>query len=380
MVGFVWGPFALSEDSSGVVRDILFYITLMKYRAVDFFCGCGGMTYGLRQSGIKVIAGIDLNPECKETYEINNKGSRFIMADIKELNSEYLEKKLKIKKNDDSMIFVGCSPCQYYSIINTNKEKSKHSKDLLMDFMKFVKYYNPGFVLVENVPGILSNKESVFDSFKSALSKMGYDKIEYKIINMSYYGVPQSRRRFSLIASRVNKNITLPKQDFKQSLLKDYIGAKNGFKKIKAGHKDDTFFIHTVPNLSDINLKRLINTPKNGGDRLAWKNDKKLQLKCFKGKDNSFKDTFGRMWWNRPAPTITTKFINISNGRFAHPEEDRAISLREGATLQTFPKNYIFKTTSIVITAKLIGNAVPPEYAKRLGKIIINSESSRNEK
>jgi DNA (cytosine-5)-methyltransferase 1 len=114
-------------------------------------------------------------------------------------------------------------------------------------------------------------------------------------------------------------------------------------------------------------------TRKDGGDRLQWKNDKELQLKCFEGKDNSFKDTFGRMWWNRPAPTITTKFFSISNGRFAHPEENRPLSLREGATIQTFPKNYIFKTKSIYTTAKLIGNAVPPEYARRLGYIIINS-------
>jgi DNA (cytosine-5)-methyltransferase 1 len=189
---------------------------------------------------------------------------------------------------------------------------------------------------------------------------------------MSYYGVPQSRKRFSLIASRVNKNIALPKPDSEQSLLKDYIGGKNGFKKIKAGHRDNTIFMHTVPNLSNLNLKRLAKTPKNGGDRLAWKNDKELQLKCFKGKDNYFKDTFGRMWWNRPAPTITTKFLNISNGRFAHPEQDRAISLREGATLQTFPQDYIFKTTSTVVTAKFIGNAVPPEYARRLGKTIVS--------
>jgi len=350
----------------------------MNYRAVDFFCGCGGMTFGLQQSGIEVVAGIDFNPECKETYEANNNCSKFIMADIKKLKVEYLEKESGIEKNDDNMIFVGCSPCQYYSIINTNKEKSKHSKNLLIDFMKFVKYYNPGFVLVENVPGILSNKESILKKFESALKDMNYE-IKREIINMSYYGVPQSRKRFSLIASRVNKNIMLPKQDSKQALLKDFIGKKNGFEKIKAGHKDNTSFMHTTPSLSNINIKRLEKTPKNGGNRLAWKNDKELQLECFKGKDNSFKDTFGRMWWNRPAPTITTKFFSISNGRFVHPEEDRAISLREGATLQTFPKSYIFKTTSTVIAAKLIGNAVPPEYAKRLGKVIINSES-KNER
>jgi len=190
---------------------------------------------------------------------------------------------------------------------------------------------------------------------------------------MSYYGVPQSRKRFSLIASRVDKNINLPIPDKKQALLEDFIGIKNGFHPIKAGYKDETDFNHTVSGLNEVGLKRLAKTPHNGGSRLAWKNDKNLQLKCFEGKDNSFKDTFGRMWWKKPAPTITTKFFNISNGRFVHPEEDRAISLREGATLQTFPKDYVFKTTSIAATAKLIGNAVPPEYARRLGEVILNS-------
>jgi len=341
----------------------------MIYKAIDFFCGGGGMTCGLRQAGIKVLAGVDFDDNCKETYEFNNKNSKFVHADIKKLNINYFEKKFAVEKNDDNMIFVGCSPCQYYSIIQTSKEKSKASKNLLLDFQKFIDYYRPGYVLVENVPGILSNKESVFKKFETALHNMKYE-IKYEIINMSYYGVPQSRKRFSLIASRVNKNITLPEQDSKQALLKDYIGKKNGFREIEAGHKDNTDFMHTVPNLSEINLKRLKKTSPNGGERLEWKNDKELQLKCFNGKDNSFKDTFGRMWWERPAPTITTKFFSISNGRFAHPEENRPLSLREGATVQTFPKNYIFKTKSILATAKLIGNAVPPEYAKRLGKVI----------
>lgn len=188
---------------------------------------------------------------------------------------------------------------------------------------------------------------------------------------MSYYGVPQTRRRFSLIASRV-KSVSLPVKEEKQAILRDYIGESHGFPKINAGHKDKTDFNHTTAGLSSICLKRLMKTKTDGGSRLDWKDDEELQLKCFIGKDENFKDTFGRMWWDRPAPTITTKFFSISNGRFAHPEENRAISLREGAVLQTFPRNYIFKTSSIASTARLIGNAVPCEYARRLGEIIVN--------
>ncbi|MDR3267462.1 MAG: DNA cytosine methyltransferase [Tannerella sp.] len=345
------------------------------YKAIDFFCGGGGMTCGLRQAGIRVLAGVDIDPQCKETYEANNHGSKFVEANIKELPTEYFKKEFSVKKDDDRLILIGCSPCQYYSIINTTREKSKQSKDLLMDFQRFVDYYNPGYVLVENVPGIITNKESILPVFLNFLAEKGYTT-KYKVVDMSYYGVPQSRKRFSLIASRIDKNIDLPNPEEKQALLEDFIGVKNGFQPIKAGHKDETNFNHTVSGLNEICIKRLEKTPQNGGNRLSWKDDKSLQLKCFDEKDNSFKDTFGRMWWKKPASTITTKFFNISNGRFAHPEEDRAISLREGATLQTFPKDYVFKTSSIASTAKLIGNAVPPEYARRVGLSIINNSSN----
>jgi DNA (cytosine-5)-methyltransferase 1 len=345
------------------------------YKAIDFFCGGGGMTCGLRQAGIRVLAGVDIDPQCKETYESNNHDSKFVEANIQELSLKYFEKEFSIKKDDDKLILIGCSPCQYYSIINTTREKSKQSKDLLMDFQRFVNYYNPGYVLVENVPGIISNKESILPVFLNLLAEKGYTT-EYKVVDMSYYGVPQSRRRFSLIASRIEKNIDLPNPDEKQALLEDFIGVKNGFPPIKAGYKDETVFKNTVSGLNEICIKRLVKTPHNGGSRLSWKDDKSLQLRCFDGKDNSFKDTFGRMCWKKPASTITTKFFNISNGRFAHPDEDRAISLREGATLQTFPKDYDFKTTGIAATAKLIGNAVPPEYARRLGQVIINLKNN----
>ena len=343
------------------------------FKAIDFFCGGGGMTCGLRQAGVNVIAGVDIDKDAKATYEYNNKGSVFIEKDIRKLRSNFFEKNFDIKTYDDKLVFVGCSPCQFYSIINTDKDNSLKTKDLLKNFARFVEYYRPGYVLVENVPGILTNKQSIWPFFKAKLETLGYKKILYKIVDMSYYGVPQSRRRFSLIATRLDIDISLPPPDDHQALLSDFIGEENGFERVNAGHKDLSDFNHTVAGLSDICLRRLKKTRPDGGSRLDWKNDPELQLKCFVGKDNSFIDSYGRMWWNRPAPTITTKFYSISNGRFGHPDEDRAISIREGATLQTFPKNYVFRTNNIAVSARLIGNAVPCEYAKRLGKIILEN-------
>ena len=219
----------------------------------------------------------------------------------------------------------------------------------------------------------MTNKQSIWPVFKKELESFGYGNMLYNVIDMSYYGVPQSRKRFSLIATRLNIEVRLPQADEEQALLSGFIGEAHGFSKITAGTKDNTPFNHTVAGLSEKCLRRLQKTKHNGGSRLDWANDPNLQLKCFIGKDDSFKDSYGRMWWNKPAPTITTKFFSISNGRFGHPDEDRAISLREGATLQTFPKDYVFKANSIATTARLIGNAVPCEFAKRLGEIIINN-------
>lgn len=340
-----------------------------KFIAVDFFCGGGGMTCGLKQAGIEVIAGVDLDGSVKETYERNN-GATFIQSDIRRLRSNYFERKFGLKKNEDRLIMVGCSPCQYYSIINTDRSKSQKTKALLMSFARFVEYYRPGFVLVENVPGIVYTKDSILPKFINKLSSIGYSSIKKGVLDLSFFGVPQSRKRFSLIATRLNVELSLPSLDNHRSVVEDFIGEHNGFPPIPAGFHDESPFQHSCAGLDEKSLRRMRMTPHDGGGRLAWAHDPDLQLKCYIGKDNSFKDTYGRMWWKKPSPTITTKFFSVSSGRFSHPVEDRPISIREGATLQTFPKSYIFYANSISGAAKMIGNAVPCEFARRIGSYI----------
>jgi len=329
------------------------------------------MTCGLRQAGIDVIAGIDNDPSCKDTYEKNNPGTKFVLADVFNLTEKKLQKNLGLRKNDDNLMLIGCSPCQYWSIIQTDKTKSEKSKNLLLEFERFVDYFNPGYVLVENVPGILSKKErSGLDVFIKKLERKYV--VHFGVVNMSEYGVPQTRRRFSLLASIFANPFLFPAPNRGEvPTVRDFLGKKNGFAKIGAGFIDTTKFYHSTAKLTEKNLLRLKKTPKNGGSWLDWANDKKLKRKSYTGKE--FVDNYGRMRWDNPAPTITTKFISISNGRFAHPEEDRAISIREGATLQTFPKSYIFYSKSMADTARMIGNAVPPAFAKRLGKVVIEN-------
>lgn len=340
-----------------------------KFKAIDFFCGAGGLTYGLKTAGIQVLAGIDNNKACKATFEKNNRKTLFLEKDISKYSPTELMTDSKIKRKDDYMIFAACAPCQFWTRIHTNKNKSKKTKNLILNFNKFVKYFKPGFVVVENVPGILL--KSQIEILISALKNLGYH-VNHSVIDMSLYGIPQKRKRFTLLASRVS-TIPLPKPKKKQLNVRDVLGERNGFPAIKAGTRDKTHFLHSTLRLSEKNIQRLKMTKKDGGDRSIWVNRKNLQLPCYARNKKVFSDTYARMWWNRPSPTVTTRFTSISNGRFAHPEENRGISLREGATLQTFPKTYNFVETNMTETAKMIGNAVPPKFAKIIGKQIIHS-------
>ena len=330
-------------------------------KAIDFFCSGGGMTCGLRLAGINVLAGIDNDPSVKDTYEKNNPGTKFINADIFKFSTEELSKETGIQPDDDNLILIGCSPCQYWSIIRTDKTKSKMSKDLLKEFHRFVMHFRPGYVVVENVPGLeKKSSESGLDGFIADLEALEY-KVSDGVYDLSKYGVPQTRKRFSLIATRVNNEKIVLQTDETVIKVKDVIGERNGFPVVASGNKDLSDFQHTVSKLSEENLNVLKATEKNGGDSVKVR-------KSYQGK--GFRDSYSRMSWDRPAPTITTRFNSISNGRFAHPEEDRGLSLREGATLQTFPKDYVFYSKSMVDIAKMIGNAVPPEFGRRIGAAI----------
>lgn len=338
-------------------------------KAVDFFCGAGGVSCGFKAAKIRILGGLDIDPKFKKTYEKNIK-AKFIPEDVSKmsLNPEKLAKIIPLERKDDSLIFVGCSPCQYYSNLNSDKKKSKNSRLLLDDFKEFVLFYLPGFVFIENVPGLETKTGSPLHRFKRALKEFGY-VFDQTILNAKYFEVPQNRRRFVLVASRVNDSIFLPKQGRKKGNLitvKKAIGNYEKFPQIVAGTEDKTKFIHSAARLSELNMERVKRTPKDGGSRRAWANDPELQLECYKNHDGHY-DVYGRMAWDKPAPTITTRFIYTSTGRYSHPEQDRGISLREGAALQSFPLDYTFHSKNRGVIATMIGNAVPPKLAEAIG-------------
>lgn len=338
-------------------------------KAIDFFCSIGGVSLGFKQAGIEILGGIDIDKSCKETYEKNIQ-AKFLHADVSNLKLKEVGRFFGIRRNQRELIFVGCSPCQYYSNIKTDKTKSCKTRLLLADFQEFVAYYKPGYVFVENVPGLDKKPDSPLGKFKTFLSEHGYT-FKDDVLNAKYFGVPQNRLRYVLVATRIKKRINLPAEDRKKIVtVRDAIGNPAKYPPIDSGRIDTTAFVHTSARLSSLNLKRITSTPHNGGGRLDWQ-DIKLQPDCYKEHDGHT-DVYGRMFWDKPSPTITTRFISYSNGRYGHPEQDRAISLREGATLQSFPEDFVFYSTSQGSMAKMIGNAVPPLLARSIAESLIN--------
>ena len=333
--------------------------------AIDLFCGIGGLTYGLQNSGIKVTAGIDLDESCRETYEKNN-SAVFLHKNISELNGKELLKYYD-NANADVKILAGCAPCQPFSQHQKNKKNRKKHKDwgLLYEFLRIIDEVNPDIVSMENVPDL--EREDVFVDFTNGLKKSGYN-VTYKIHNAADYGVPQRRNRLLLLASKKGK-IEFLKKTQKMVTVRKAIG---NLKPINAGEKNENYKIHISPTLSKLNLER-IRQSKPGGSWKDW--DKSLLPECYKKKSGStYSSVYGRMEWDNVAPTLTTQFNRYGTGRFGHPEQDRALTLREGAILQSFPKNYKFiSRDGFLLTriARHIGNAVPPKLAKHIGKSII---------
>ena len=334
--------------------------------AIDFFCGAGGLTRGFLNVGIQVILGIDSDSNCRITYESNNSPAKFLCSDIRDLDPEDISKYIKdIPRNQ--IIFAGCAPCQPFTK-QRSKTKYPEQRTLLSEFARFVKAFKPGHVFVENVPGIRKavEKESPYREFIELLDDLKYNFLD-GVVDAKNYSVPQTRRRLILLASRFRK-MEMPQPTHGSGLL-PYPTVREaiaGYAPIKAGETHPKIPNHRASDLSPINLKRITNTSPNGGDRRDWPPD--LRLECHKNGYNGHTDVYGRMWWDKPAPALTSRCNSLSNGRYGHPKQNRAISLREAAKLQSFDDSYIFHASSINHMALQIGNAVPVKLAEAVGK------------
>jgi DNA (cytosine-5)-methyltransferase 1 len=337
-----------------------------KVTCIDLFCGLGGLTHGLIRGGIRVAAGIDLDPKCRFPYESNN-DSTFIQKDIRSLKGEELS---ALFGSPEWRLLAGCAPCQPFS---TYSRKGRHSRsdskwDLVADFGRLIREVKPDFVTMENVPQLLDH--SVFKDFVHSLD--GYSQW-WDVVECAHYGVPQTRKRLVLLASRLGPISLIPKTSIDQGST-TVRHAISHLGPIAAGESDSTDALHSACSLSPLNLQR-IRASIPGGTWRDW--DDSLIASCHQKKSGeTYPSVYGRMEWDAPAPTITTQCFGYGNGRFGHPDQDRAISLREAAMLQTFPDTYRFlpegEKASFSVLGRLIGNAVPVRIGEVLAETLLS--------
>ena len=349
----------------------------MAIRAVDFFCGCGGTSAGFKAAGIQVACGLDNDEDAAASFKLNFPDASFILDGIERVRPKDLYGTIE-RTRDYPLLFSACAPCQPFSKQNQGRVKKitkGHKASLLDELHPFINHYLPDYFFLENVPGMqkISTRTGPFARFLALLNKRKYS-VATKVVHSQDYGVPQRRQRLVLLATRLG-DIEIPSpthgpntRNKQYSNVRKWIGH---LPPIASGEEHPTIKHHRARSLSDLNLQRIRATPE-GGDRRDW--PKKLLLDCHLTHDGH-SDVYGRLSKDKPASALTTKCITLSNGRFGHPIQDRALSIREAACLQTFPRGFRFHG-NLAAMSRQIGNAVPVLMAKVFGKAIVRHYQS----
>lgn len=331
---------------------------------VDLFCGAGGLSHGLIAEGLTVNAGIDIDAACKHAFEANNNAT-FHHQDISTVSPESLR---SMFGNAEVRVLAGCAPCQPFSTYAQRYDTLSGPRwALLYQFSRLIRGTHPHIVTMENVP--LVEKHKVFQDFVNDLQSQGY-KVCHRVVDCSRHGLPQSRKRMVLLASKIGAiEIKSPFASNRVITVRDAIGALDAIEQGSASAKDP---LHIAARLSETNLAR-IRASAPGGTWRDWPSS--LIAECHRrGSGNTYSSVYGRMHWDQPSPTMTTQFYGFGNGRFGHPDQDRAISLREGAILQGFPSDYSFleagKKVQFRTLGRMIGNAVPVALGRIIGSSI----------
>lgn len=335
---------------------------------VDLFCGAGGLTHGMIAAGLPVVAGVDFDDACNHPYTANNAGAKFHKHDVAKLDSATVKAWFG---NAKFRVLAGCAPCQPFSSYSQRYETIGTERwGLLHHFARLVDEIRPDVVTMENVPIVV--KHVVFTEFVATLKRLGYT-VWHDVIDCADYGLPQRRRRTVLMAS-LHGPLKLVEPEEADSSPKHVRDALKGLPVLRHGGVNRNDPLHSASSLSPLNLKR-IKASKPGGTWRDW--PKELVANCHRKKTGkSYPGVYGRMTWDEPSPTLTTQFYGFGSGRFGHPSQARALSLREGAILQGFPLNYSFveKDGPVVFKelGRLIGNAVPVELGRAIGKSIVD--------
>ncbi|CQQ64982.1 DNA cytosine methyltransferase [Yersinia enterocolitica] len=328
----------------------------MKFSAIDLFCGAGGLTCGLKDAGFDVIAGVELEPVAAQTYRINHPDHALYEADIRTLDPLEIMNELQIQPGELDLL-AGCPPCQGFSSHRTrNKATSVEDlrNDLIFDLMRFVRIFDPKTVMIENVPALAKDERIV--KVINELRESGYiiGERTLQVKDTAAYGVPQRRKRMILLASKYGV-ISEPEKISSPKTVRDAIS------NFPFPENSGDFLHDFIPKRTDRIIAMIKLIPKDGGSRSDL--PKQFWLPCHLKNPDGYTDVYGRMSWDKVSPTITGGCTSPSKGRFLHPEQDRAITLREAAMLQTFPKSYSFSLErGREFVALMIGNALPPAF------------------
>jgi len=342
--------------------------------AFDVFCGAGGVTYGLTKAGIKVAVGVDKNEDCRLTFTQNNPAVKFLALDVEDLSGRMLLSHAPTINQNDFLLLAACAPCQPFSSHNQSRREAD-DRAVLRHVERLVREMRPDFLFIENVRGLQKVPgHSAFRRLVGTLRTLRYN-VTYAVVDAAHYGVPQHRLRLVLTAS-LYRSAPWPTGMYGDKPgLSPFVTVKDAISQypaLKAGEEHPILPNHIAAKLVEHNLRRLRATPDNGGSRASW--PASLVLDCHKTHDGHT-DVYGRLQWDAPAPTLTTKCTSLSNGRYGHPEQDRAISVREAAALQSFDDSYMFYGGLRQITRQ-IGNAVPPRLAERFGSEFVAHANS----
>lgn len=344
---------------------------------IDLFAGCGGGSIGFARAGLTPVAAVEIDRNAAAAYEANV-GVRPIVRNIRRVEGDDLLVSTGLRVKECTLLF-GCPPCQSYTILRKGARSSRRDRlrnSLYLDYLRLAGSILPRHIAFENVPGMLSQRwRPRFDELLDGLRTLGYT-YTWTVIDAADFGVPQRRQRILVVASRVAAPV-LPSPTHAQTpagrlrahaTVRSAIGSLPA---LRSGEADPRDSYHRARRHSDLALRRLRAVPEGGGRKDL---PEELQLECHKEHDGHY-DIYGRMWWDRPAPTLTSGCTNVTRGRFAHPEQDRAITLREALLLQSFPRRVELRGTFEQMALQ-VGNAIPPLLAQRIGETIMAMESS----
>jgi DNA (cytosine-5)-methyltransferase 1 len=328
-------------------------------RAIDLFSGAGGLTLGLKWAGFRVIGGVELNDLAAETYRANHPDVALWKDDIRRVPVDAVRQRLKLDVGELDLL-AGCPPCQGFSSIRTRRQGTRVDvrNDLLFEIVRFVDGLRPRAVMMENVPGLAADIR--LTALANRLRRRGY-RVSWEILDAADYGVPQRRRRLLLLATRHQRLRPAPAVGIRRTV-------GDAIRLMPAPGSSGDPLHDLTEHRSDHVLEMIKHIPRDGGSRSAL--DPGLSLSCHV-RARGFFDVYGRMAWSAVAPTITGGCVNPSKGRFLHPEQDRAITLREAALLQSFPASYEFSMRrGKYAAAELIGNALPPVFVREQAAVV----------